>query len=75
MCDLTNPEGKYRVDNTLILPVKNVLGSIIGILEISNIFDSHFGFDDEYFGIALSNLVSVLLSRLNQESAVIHINK
>jgi hypothetical protein len=75
MCDLTNTKGKYTVDNALVVPVKNSFDQIIGILEISNIFDSHFGYDDEYFGIALSHLISIVLNRINQERAVLHTNK
>lgn len=75
MCDLTNTKGKYTVDNALVVPVKNSFDQIIGILEISNIFDSHFGYDDEYFGIALAHLISIVLNRINQERAVLHTNK
>ncbi len=37
--------------------------------------DSHFGFDDEYFGIAMGQLVAILLQKINQEAAIAQVIK
>lgn len=43
-----------RVESALLFPLKNDKKRIIGILEIANIYNDLFGFDEEYFGIVLS---------------------
>ena len=43
----------------MLLPIKNKKGRVIGILEISNITNELFGFDEEYFGIVLCNFCSM----------------
>ena len=45
---------------------------MIGVLEVSNITNDLFGFDEEYFGLVLSNFCSwkitnCILYRLQQE--------
>ena len=38
ICELTNqsvPNEKYKVDNTLILPIKNANGKVLAVLEVS----------------------------------------
>lgn len=42
---------------------------------MSNIADSHFGFDEEYFGIALGLLVSNALQRINFQTILIQENR
>jgi len=39
----------------MLLPIKNRKGRVISVLEISNITNELFGFDEEYFGIILCN--------------------
>jgi hypothetical protein len=38
-----------------MLPIKNHKNRVIAVLEISNIANELFGFDEEYFGIVVSN--------------------
>jgi len=38
-----------------MLPIQNSLNRVIAVLEISNITNELFGFDEEYFGIIVSN--------------------
>ena len=42
----------------MLLPIKNMKDRVIGVLEISNITNDLFGFDEEYFGIVLCNFCS-----------------
>jgi hypothetical protein len=37
ICELTMPEGKYKVDNTLVIPVKNNHDKIVAILEVTEL--------------------------------------
>jgi len=34
ICELTSTSGKYKVDNTLILPIKRSSGKIAGVIEV-----------------------------------------
>ena len=34
ICELTSTTGKYKVDNTLILPIKKNNGKIAGAIEV-----------------------------------------
>ena len=60
-----NEKIAERVDSALLFPLKIDNKRIIGILEITNIFNDLFGFDEEYFGIILivftNNLVNHLI--------------
>ena len=38
ICELTSTSGKYKVDNTLILPIKRANGRVAGAIEV-NFFD------------------------------------
>ena len=43
----------------MLLPIKNKSGRVIAVLEITNITNELFGFDEEYFGIILCNYCSI----------------
>jgi Putative regulator of cell autolysis len=75
VCELTTSNTKYKTDNTLIIPIKGVNDKILGILEVSNIVDSHFGFDEEYFAIALTQLLTSLMQRISRERAIENLNR
>lgn len=36
ICELTSTSGKYKVDNTLILPIKRANGRVAGAIEVNN---------------------------------------
>jgi len=46
---------KVQPENSMMIPIKNMKNRVIAILEISNITNELFGFDEEYFGIIISN--------------------
>lgn len=48
----------------MLFPLKNERKRIIGILEIANIYNDLFGFDEEYFGIVLSEFTNHILINL-----------
>lgn len=75
ICELTSATGKLQVDNTLLIPIKRPNGRVIGALEVSNIADSHFGFDEEYFGVALGQLVLNVIHRINFQNTLIQENR
>ncbi len=75
VCELTTSNTKYKTDNTLIIPIKGLNDKLLGILEVSNIVDSHFGFDEEYFAIALAQLLTNLMQRISQERAIENVNR
>jgi len=35
ICELTSTSGKYKVDNTLILPIKRANGRVAGAIEVN----------------------------------------
>ena len=59
-----NEKIAERVDSALLFPLKIENKRIIGILEITNIFNDLFGFDEEYFGIILSVFTNNLVNHL-----------
>ena len=59
-----NEKIAERVDSALLFPLKIDNKRIIGILEITNIFNDLFGFDEEYFGIILSVFTNNLVNHL-----------
>ena len=46
---------KVSPENSMMIPIKNMNNRVIAVLEISNITNELFGFDEEYFGIIVSN--------------------
>eukprot|EP01016_Furgasonia_blochmanni_P051747 TRINITY_DN8189_c0_g1_i2.p1 TRINITY_DN8189_c0_g1~~TRINITY_DN8189_c0_g1_i2.p1 ORF type:complete len:280 (+),score=56.26 TRINITY_DN8189_c0_g1_i2:95-841(+) len=53
-----------HVDNALVFPIKNQEGRVYGILELSNLMNELFGFDEEYFGLMLTHLITILTQKL-----------
>ena len=59
-----------RVDSALLLPLKNEKKRVIGVLEITNIFNDLFGFDEEYFGIVLSEFTNNMVNNLMRKEVL-----
>ena len=53
-----------HVDSTLLFPIKNKYNKIVGLLEISNIYNDLFGYDEEYYGIVLSTACTSATERI-----------
>ena len=59
-----------KVDSALLLPLKNEKKRVIGVLEITNIFNDLFGFDEEYFGIVLSEFTNNMVNNLMRKEVL-----
>ena len=53
-----------------MLPLKNEKKRVIGVLEITNIFNDLFGFDEEYFGIVLSEFTNNMVNNLMRKEVL-----
>ena len=58
------------MDSALLLPLKNEKKRVIGVLEITNIFNDLFGFDEEYFGIVLSEFTNNMVNNLMRKEVL-----
>jgi len=47
-----------EVNNSMLIPIKNQKDRVIAILEVTNVQQSLFGFDQEYLGLILTNFCS-----------------
>ncbi len=66
-------DGKnVYVDSAMVFPVvsKNKDSKILGLLEISSMENTMYGFDDEYFGIVLSIFIAKKLGEIFHQSSI-----